>query len=400
MLVVFVSRRSTKTAWLIAFVVCDVLSCAILLGIIATFSRAGLPIQCGGMTQDRQFSPKRVSHTFHLHQLPADPNRIAAPGYTTIGFSDEGAGHRGELDAFCGFDRSYFAIANTLMSVVLWLFVLHPLTPSSFVNIFTITTTVLRIFEKKYTKTTKVNELLESLERADEINMKVLDAPSPLASTASLNLPPPSSEGILTRNTSLRSNFTTATASTTGPYTPGPIYRRPVHTNPPPLPRLPSTNPPAAAAFTPIPFDEEDPEADAAHVADGMQHRHHQPFQNHHQPFHHQRNPSFPRMPPLSEESSHPNSPSAQRHAAWGMQRQQQQQQQQQHTETDADADADADAALVSDGMRPFEPTLPPYTPGTRRMSGHGGEGDNEMRLSGYVKGQTRAQGMKDSGGF
>ena len=123
MLVVFVSKRSTKTSWLIAFVVCDVLSCAILLGIIATFARAGLPAQCGGMTRDRQFSPKSVARTFRLYQLVADPNRIAAPGYTTIGFSDEGTGHRGELDPFCGFDRSYFAIANTLMSVVPWPFV-------------------------------------------------------------------------------------------------------------------------------------------------------------------------------------------------------------------------------------------------------------------------------------
>ena len=262
--------------------------------------------------------------------------------------------------------------------------------------------TVLRIFDKKYTKTTKVNELLASLERADEINMKVLDPPSPLASTPSLNLPPPPSEGILTRNTSLRSTFTTATASTTGPYTPSSIPRRPINTNPPPIPRRPSANPPAAVAFTPVPLDEEDSEADAALVADGMQHRH-QSFQNHHQqsfqnhqPFqnHHQRNPSFPRMPPLSEESPHsPHSHSprtTQQPNSWGMQRQ--------HTETDADADADA--ALVSDGMRPFEPMLPPYTPGTRRMSGHGESSSNEMRLSGYVKGQTRAQGMKDSGGF
>lgn len=59
-----------------------------------------------------------------------------------------------------------------------------------------------------------------------------------------------------------------------------------------------------------------------------------------------------------------------------------------------------ADDALVSDGMRPSEPMLPPYQPGNRRMSGHGADEDNEMRLSGYVKGQTRAQEMKDSGRY
>jgi hypothetical protein len=50
------------------------------------------------------------------------------------------------------------------------------------------------------------------------------------------------------------------------------------------------------------------------------------------------------------------------------------------------DEEQSADSALVSDGMRPTEPTLPPYHPGNRRMSGYAGE-DNEMRLSGYVKG-------------
>lgn len=55
-------------------------------------------------------------------------------------------------------------------------------------------------------------------------------------------------------------------------------------------------------------------------------------------------------------------------------------------------------AALVSDGMRPM-PMLPPYSPGSARMVGHADEG-NDMRLSGYVKGETRAQNMKDSGRY
>lgn len=58
-----------------------------------------------------------------------------------------------------------------------------------------------------------------------------------------------------------------------------------------------------------------------------------------------------------------------------------------------------ADDALVSDGMRPEEPALPAYHPGNNRMVGHAGE-SNEMRLSEYVKGETRAQGMKDSGNY
>ncbi|KAI0129502.1 hypothetical protein BJ170DRAFT_681001 [Xylariales sp. AK1849] len=69
-------------------------------------------------------------------------------------------------------------------------------------------------------------------------------------------------------------------------------------------------------------------------------------------------------------------------------------------------ADEVAEAAMVTDGYRgPTSqgrmPVLPPYTPGenSRFMAGHGNE-SNEMRLSEYVKGETRAQNMKDSGGF
>jgi len=58
-----------------------------------------------------------------------------------------------------------------------------------------------------------------------------------------------------------------------------------------------------------------------------------------------------------------------------------------------------ADSALVSDGMRPSEPMLPPYEPGSSRMTGHGVE-SNDMRLSEYVKGETQAQDMKDSGRY
>lgn len=63
-----------------------------------------------------------------------------------------------------------------------------------------------------------------------------------------------------------------------------------------------------------------------------------------------------------------------------------------------------AEAAMITDGYRHSTmsgfTSLPPYTPGPSRqfMDGHGNE-SNEMRLSEYVKGQTRAQNMKDAGG-
>ncbi|KAI2772741.1 hypothetical protein F4815DRAFT_416140 [Daldinia loculata] len=60
--------------------------------------------------------------------------------------------------------------------------------------------------------------------------------------------------------------------------------------------------------------------------------------------------------------------------------------------------------AMVTDGYRyrvqPEIPSLPAYSPSQSRgqfMDGHGDE-SNEIRLSEYVKGETRAQNMKDSG--
>lgn len=63
-----------------------------------------------------------------------------------------------------------------------------------------------------------------------------------------------------------------------------------------------------------------------------------------------------------------------------------------------------ANLAMVTDGSRYNShegSQLPPYSPGnnTRRMHGHGYE-SNDIRLSEYVKGETRAQDLKDAGGF
>jgi hypothetical protein len=279
----------------------------------------------------------------------------------------------------------------------------------------TITLTVLRIFQQKYTKNTKVSEMLDSLERAEDISLKVLDSPSPVDESPRMSVAPPPSEGIITRNTSLRSNFTTATSVAgshhTNPYAPSPASRRAMPTIPrrPLPPTSPTSNnpnhdqrPAPNEGFVPVPLDEDEDAAEAALVSDGMQHRPHRSHQHQNQPPHHHshsgtshshghghtHNHSYSRMtlPMLSEEDHpHPHHSHAHAHA--------------QQTPSTIDADA-ADAALVSDGMRPSEPMLPPYHPGNRRMSGHGEEEDNEMRLSGYVKGQTRAQEMKDSGRY
>jgi len=75
----------------------------------------------------------------------------------------------------------------------------------------------------------------------------------------------------------------------------------------------------------------------------------------------------------------------------------------------DASLDASeihANMAMISDGSRynggsrVDSSQLPPYSPGNQRtMDGHGGE-NNDTLLSEYVKGETRAQDIKDTGNF
>lgn len=62
-----------------------------------------------------------------------------------------------------------------------------------------------------------------------------------------------------------------------------------------------------------------------------------------------------------------------------------------------------ANLAMISDGSRYGGQALnqlPPYSPGRQRtMDGHGDE-SNELRLSDYIKGESRAQDMKDGGSY
>jgi len=289
---------------------------------------------------------------------------------------------------------------------------------TSYTYLGTIILNVLFICRETYTKNSKVNEMLDSLERANNIDDKLLDAASstssPLTEMPRAGVPAPPSEGIITRNTSIRSTMTASTTAGPGPammpYRSGVPSRRPVgaavggggsgnltpRLSPPrpPMPSIPGLNHhhhPSSKnnnGFVPVPLEEDD-NAEAALVADGMQMQNHRPSLQHQ---HQQQNQQYT-LPEKQQQGYH-----YQQH-----QRQQSSQSQPAHQMPplleDEEHSASADSALVSDGMRPSEPMLPPYEPGGSRMSGHGEE-SNEMRLSEYVKGGTRAQDMKDSGGY
>lgn len=282
----------------------------------------------------------------HLAVEPIDHPDQPSYGYTTKSFSDEAGGRKGELDRYCAFERSIYFIVIGLM----------------FTFMVTIVLSVLRICEGSYTKNTRVNELLDSLERANEKEQQ-----SPLLHTGPRFMPPPS-EGIITRQTSVRS---VATTNHVGPasYSSLPaITRRPV-------PNRTSMG----LAISPIDEASEtrgDEEYEAL-VADGMRH---QPQQQHHytsiQPQHQQPTPQQPQQMSMLEENDR-SSLSEAGMVADGMQYRpnnqhidnfEQQEAPEHYVVSPATAPLDEEsAALVSDGSRPM-PNLPPYTPGSSRM--------------------------------
>lgn len=95
-------QRSKKTGWLVTFVVGDVIFCGIALGIITLLANAGLPSHCGGLTT---FKKEDEDHKVYKPR----------PGYTAPGFTSGYDGQKGELDRFCAFERSYYAIALGLV---------------------------------------------------------------------------------------------------------------------------------------------------------------------------------------------------------------------------------------------------------------------------------------------
>ncbi|KAK4654592.1 hypothetical protein QC762_409010 [Podospora pseudocomata] len=302
--------RSITEPWLVAFVVLDLIFCAMTMVIISLLAWNGLPVSCVGLTRPKEY-------------LAGD----ALNGFSTNGFTDGNQNMPGELDKFCPLERAYFGFAHALV----------------FFYIATIVLNIVRILELKYIK-------IGSSGEEEEVNLKAvkdLEEPSPISSAARVNLAPPAppSEGIVSRTASLRS---TTTASTSRPaYSAVParahtaaIPRRPVGAGgavPSPHRR------PQSDAFNRVSLDEDSDNAEAALVSDGMRHQHRQPPSRDYVPHppHQQQYPhphNHHRMPSLLEED--------------------------QMTTT-----SDMEHALVSDGMRPSAPMLPPYEPGNRRTS-------------------------------
>ncbi|KAK4229483.1 hypothetical protein QBC38DRAFT_359630 [Podospora fimiseda] len=349
--IIFQSKKqrasNKKSNWLVLLVVLDVFFCGVLLGIITLLAHAGLPLHCAGLTRE--------------DFVEGDEGIPPQPGYSTVRFSKQnGKELPGGLDNFCGLERSYFFVSNAMV----------------FSYIITIVISMVRVVEQRLLK-----HYPHKFDAGDEeVNLKDLSvttgvptssssasspsstAPGLTAQLSQQNLqqhspPAPHSEGIITRSNSLRSTVTTATtsthsggrlsSSTPGPYRSNTIPRRPVGSG-----SASGSRP--SASFTPIPLQDEE---DAAMVvSDGMRHQPQQQQQQVGVGHHRQGSASqsqyqqLPRMPMLLEEDQISVA-----------------------TTERTDGGMDAHHALVSDGMRPSAPMLPPYEPpGSGRLQGYG----------------------------
>lgn len=239
---------------------------------------------------------------------------------------------------------------------------------------------VLRICEGSYTRNTRVNELLDSLERANEKEQQ-----SPLLHTGPRFMPP-ASEGIITRQTSMRSVATTQAGG--APYSSLPtIARRPV-------PDRSSMG----LAISPINEAAETRNDEEYHalVADGMRH---QPQVQHDYSNIRVQHPQLTGVPEIPQhlDETDRSSLSEADMVADGMrytpgQRRsitfQQPQPPVPYTMPAAALPLDeGSAALVSDGSRPM-PNLPPYTPGSSHMQPQASLQPrvHDMKPNGYFK--------------
>lgn len=306
-------ERGKKTPWLVAAILGDLVFIGILLAEITILSQAGLPAHCAGLTRG--------------NYLPEDAKEAPRPGYTSIRFSNQFGGNKGELDRYCALSRGFFIIAIALV----------------FAFIGSIIVEVLMVVAGSYTKNSKIELQIQAA--ADKARSK----PTSLASVGGGH------------HHHHQQNVPAA-----GPSTEAAL--NPAHPRPHPHPHVAHRHDGSSAHTLPSPVSPVSPPHPHRYNPAGYHHNHH----------HHQ-----------AAASSSSSSPPV-RTANFGY---------------ETPEEEAAAAALITDGSSRGADAaggsggsgLPPrYTPGTLYpMSGHADE-TNEMRLSGYVKGETRAQNMKD----
>ncbi|TLS24357.1 hypothetical protein PpBr36_08490 [Pyricularia pennisetigena] len=327
--IVHTKGRSTKTTWLVANIVGDVCFIWMGLAMITLLSHAGVPAHCAGLTKSTYADD--------------DTRREPAKGYTSIRFTNQWNGAKGELDRYCALERIFYGATLLLINL----------------QIITVILSILRICQGTYIKKTEASaqtseQILQLLRDEEKTRPKAYPQNS-LASGSGDN-------GVVQHHQG---------------YSQCDI-----------------------ASIHPMPS--EGALSSRTSVLNSRVHPQHHHQCQHHTHHHHQQQPLLspvsPTTPAFFANRSGPSSPMASPGANESNTTA--------FNEFETPEDEAAAAALITDGSSGgradlesgygSSSALPPYTPGRLNpMNGHGNE-SNEMRLSGYVKGETRAQNMKD----
>ncbi|KAI6371095.1 hypothetical protein MCOR25_004029 [Pyricularia grisea] len=327
--IVHTKGRSTQTTWLVATIAGDICFIWMGLAMITLLSHAGVPAHCAGLTKSAYADD--------------DTRREPAKGYTSIRFTNQWNGAKGELDRFCALERIFYGATLLLINL----------------QLITVILSILRICQGTYIKKTEANaqaseQILHVLREEEKIRSKAY----PLNSLAS-------------------------TSGDTGV-----VQHHQVHSQC------------DISSIQPMPSEGALRSRNSVLNSRVHPHNHHQC--QHHTHHHQQQQPLLSPVSPTTATffsdrpglSSPLASPDANQSSTTTF------------NEFETPEDEAAAAALITDGSSGgrvdlesgygSSSGLPPYTPGRLNpMNGHGNE-NNEMRLSGYVKGETRAQNMKD----
>ncbi|KAI0888140.1 uncharacterized protein GGS22DRAFT_185519 [Annulohypoxylon maeteangense] len=297
-------QRRSSSPWIMAFIAGDVVFNGVMIAVVTVLAHAGLPTNCYGLTRSE-------TETDDANKNPPK------------GFGDGDI--KGDLDKYCGLERSFYFIIAALM----------------FTYTLTITLGVLRIFEKRWSHGqddslfTSANDVYQ----LGHIRSKIL---SPNISR-DLENAEPSREGVLTPPSRSGTSLQTRVLRPSEDGHRTQTFREQAQSQPLPVSPVSATTSPICQV-SPI------------------------------SPTTHLRRSFMTTTPGMLDTSM------------GGLM-----------------IDHSAEA-MVTDGYRSrLQPGMQPqprYSPGQSRgqfMDGHGDE-SNEMRLSEYVKGESRAQHMKDSG--
>ncbi|KAL8418032.1 hypothetical protein RB594_001587 [Gaeumannomyces avenae] len=344
-------KRGQKTPWLVTAILGDLVFIGILLAELTILSQAGLPANCAGLTRS--------------NYLPEDSKEEPKTGYTSTRFSNQFGGSKGELDRYCALSRGFFIIALGLV----------------FAFIGSIIVEVLMVVAGSYTRNAAVELQIQAAVRdADKARSK----PASLASIGGGGGHHQHSHA----QQQQQHNVVPVAAAAAAPVAAGPSTEAAFnpHTHPHPHVAAVHRHDSSSAHTLPSPVSPVSPSTHPyrygpppAVAAAGYNYHNHNHYDN---------------QAAAAAASSSSSSPPPVRTAAANF-------------GYETPEEEAAAAALITDGSsRPDDaaaaagyhhPGMPPrYTPGTLYpMSGHADE-TNEMRLSDYVKGETRAQNMKD----